>query len=377
MGLLGDNPCSLLNSTVYPTLWISASTDLGTLTSTNGSLKGFVATLPSALTGGTLATPNANSSVRLIQFLSGGGPAAAFAASTNYSQLGNIVLKVGAATKSIVDDYVAPKSSGTYTFSTNSNQRITDAKLTEIRNDLITAGFLLDTTELFNLSQFTTVYTPNSNESLIFLYKLSQEESGLSTTQTTRKNSLESKNLRFFGAFLAEYCFYSSRYSRLLKEYFDAYTTPTTQWSSYSPKVNLIGGVGNVDNLAASATAPTQPDYLRVVAYHLATLNTRMTDMRRLLTNINQYYSGAFNEIASQIQNSNLTGSDGQLAQTINALQDSNKQTQKYLDESDFRKNVMEYTAQKNRYATMMLSLYAFLNIAALAAIFQVARQGT
>jgi hypothetical protein len=307
--------------------------------------------------------------------MSGGGAAAAFASSTNFTQLGNIVLKVSNATKSIVDDYIAPKSSGTYTFSTNASPKISDASITQIRNDLLSAGLLLNTTDLFNLSQFTSGTAPSSNESLIYLYKVAQEEQpGLTATQVTRKNSLEAKNLQFFGAFLVEYCFYSSRYARLLKEYFDAYTTPSAQWSSYSKKLNLIAGVGTTDNLAASTTQPTQPDYLRVVAYHLATLNTRLTDMRRLLTNINQYYSQAFNEIASQIQNSSLVGSDGQLERTINALKDSNTATVKYLDEAEFRKQVMEYTAQKNRYATMMLSLYAFLNIAALAAIYQVAR---
>lgn len=373
MGLLGDNPCSLLNSTVYPTLWISTSTDLATLTSTNGVLKPFVSSLPAALTGTTLASLNTTSSVRLIQFMSGGGVAASFSPTTNYSSLGALLLKSGSITKSIVDDYIAPKSIGTYTYSTNDAPKISDASLTAIRNDLISAGFLLNTTDLFSLSQFTTA--PASNESLIYLYKVAQEDQpGLTTSQTTRKNTLEAKNLQFFGAFLAEYCFYSSRYARLLKEYFDCYTKTPVQYTSFSPKVNLIAGAGNTDALAASTTQPTQADYLRVVAYHLATLNTRMTDMRRLLTNINQYYSQAFNDIASQIQNSNLVGSDGQLERTINALKDSNTATVKYLDESDFRKNVMEYTAQKNRYATMMLSLYAFLNIAALAAIFQVAR---
>lgn len=375
MGLLGDNPCSLLNSTGYPTLWISTSTEVSTLTSANGTLKGFVATLPAALIQKTLASPNATSSARLLQFMSGGGVAAAFASSTNFAQLGNIVLKVSNATKSIVDDYIAPKSSGTYTFSTNAAPKISDANITQARNDLISAGLLLNTSDLFNLSQFTSGTTPSSNESLIYLYKLAQEEQpGLTATQVTRKNSLEAKNLQFFGAFLAEYCFYSSRYARFLKEYFDAYTTPSAQWSTDKAKLNLIAGVGTTDALAASATQPTQPDYLRVVAYHLATLNTRLTDMRRLLTNINQYYSQAFNEIASQIQNSSLVGSDGQLERTINALKDSNTSTVKYLDEAEFRKQVMEYTAQKNRYATMMLSLYAFLNIAALAAIYQVAR---
>lgn len=367
MGLLGDNPCSLLNSTGYPTLWISTSTEVSTLTSANGALKGFVATLPTALTLYTLASPNPTSSVRLLQFMSGGGVAAAFASSTNFAQLGNIVLKVSNATKSIVDDYIAPKSSGTYTFSTNAAPKISDANITQVRNDLISAGLLLNTSDLFNLSQFTSGTTPSS--------KVAQEEQpGLTVTQVTPKNSLEAKNLQFFGAFLVEYCFYSSRYARLLKEYFDAYTTPSAQWSTDKAKLNLIAGVGTTDALAASATQPTQPDYLRVVAYHLATLNTRLTDMRRLLTNINQYYSQAFNEIASQIQNSSLVGTDGQLERTINALKDSNTSTVKYLDEAEFRKQVMEYTAQKNRYATMMLSLYAFLNIAALAAIYQVAR---
>jgi hypothetical protein len=34
----------------------------------------------------------------------------------------------------------------------------------------------------------------------------------------------------------------------------------------------------------------------------------------------------------------------------------------------------MEYNSEKNRYSNILLGLYAFLNIAALATVFQLAR---
>jgi hypothetical protein len=41
-------------------------------------------------------------------------------------------------------------------------------------------------------------------------------------------------------------------------------------------------------------------------------------------------------------------------------------------DESAFRQGIMEYTSEKNRYSNILLGIYAFLNIAVIAVIFNI-----
>jgi hypothetical protein len=44
------------------------------------------------------------------------------------------------------------------------------------------------------------------------------------------------------------------------------------------------------------------------------------------------------------------------------------------MTERDFHHGVMEYNAEKNRYSNILLGLYAFLNISAVAMIIQLSR---
>ena len=52
----------------------------------------------------------------------------------------------------------------------------------------------------------------------------------------------------------------------------------------------------------------------------------------------------------------------------------SRLEAQKYMTETEFQQGAMEYNSEKNRYANVLLSLYAFLNIAAVAMIVQLSR---
>jgi hypothetical protein len=56
------------------------------------------------------------------------------------------------------------------------------------------------------------------------------------------------------------------------------------------------------------------------------------------------------------------------------ALNDSADTMNSYLSERDFHNAAMEYSDSKNRYSTVLLGLYAFLNIAAVAMIVHVSR---
>ena len=89
---------------------------------------------------------------------------------------------------------------------------------------------------------------------------------------------------------------------------------------------------------------------------------------------INTYYNGVFVLIQNNVNSANVGGGNAALTETITALQASSDTANKYLSEQDFSKQVMEYNSEKNRYSNVLLGLYAFLNIAALASVFHLAR---
>jgi hypothetical protein len=99
-----------------------------------------------------------------------------------------------------------------------------------------------------------------------------------------------------------------------------------------------------------------------------------MTDMRRLLGAVNTYYNGVFSSIQSALNDGRIVGSNSELTKTIKALQASADSASGYLSQTEFTKSVMQYNSEKNRYSNILLGLYAFLNIAALATVFQLAR---
>jgi len=219
---------------------------------------------------------------------------------------------------------------------------------------------------------------------LVYLYQLSQKPGyTLSKEQAVRVMVLEAKNLRFFGAFLAEYCYYRTRYEWLLQKYFAVYKQQAKPGSSsgYIAPVagspvftSLFNGQGTGDNQYTSSTALSQTDYLKGITYHLACLNTRMTDLRMLLGNISNYYENVLNQIQMTVNSQDMPGSNKDLVNKILALNESADKAQDYMTERDFHHGVMEYNAEKNRYSNILLGLYAFLNISAVAVILQLSR---
>jgi hypothetical protein len=348
------------------------------------------------------------SSLRLIQFLSGGGVTGG--GSTNYTQLQNVALYYldGNTRKyeSIITGYVTgntpasirilnydPKNLVSPATSLiqpsqfwNSSDADADGSIisspTSLLGKLIKKQYLLSQAQIYNPGQLAV--SPNvsvGQESLIYLYKLQQGTTPLTPAQTTLKNTLEATNLRFFGAFMVEYCFYRTRYEWLLKQYFTIYTQKTaanggsgttlyTSPAPGSPPMQLFGG--SVPN--PSGAGVTQAEYLNALAYHMAALNMRMADMRQLLTAVNTYYNGVFTLVQNNVNSASVSGGNAALTQTITALQASSDTANKYLTEQDFAHQVMEYNSEKNRYSNILLGLYAFLNIAALASVFHLAR---
>ena len=101
-----------------------------------------------------------------------------------------------------------------------------------------------------------------------------------------------------------------------------------------------------------------------------------MVDMKRLLNAINQSYQTIFTNVQTTINSgdASIIGSNKNVVAATQALSSSAESAEKYLSDAEFRKGIMDYTSEKNRYSNILLSFYAFLNIAALAAIFQLAR---
>jgi hypothetical protein len=306
-----------------------------------------------------------NSSYSLLQFLSGGGVAASMS-NVDFKTMRDLVLRpsVSAAPETIVDTYFGLGNA--YTYSTNQAPKMSDSAIQGVLNRLLNAGYLIRDTELYSANPAAA-----GNETLIQLY---QQQSArivnMTSQQQQRQLTLESKNLRFFAAFLAEYCFYRTRYEWLLTKYFTIYTQPYSAPTPGSAAFQLFSGTGTGENQYQLTNGQlAQSDYLKGLAYAMACLNTRMTDMRRLLEAINTYYTSIFNRIQNTVNDATAQGSNADLQRKILALNESASEAKKYMTDLDFRKGAMEYTAQKNRYANMILGLYAFLNISAIAMI--------
>jgi len=373
--------------------------------------------------GTMLATLDTGSRFRLISFLSNGGVsipiattsapvststtsaagaagAAAAAARTaassagtktttiDYSKLANILYS-GAEYYSIVDNLfisagftTTTKATGnfinstaistklpvtslgknTYTYSGHSSfTSISDAELNTLVKKLQDGKYLLQESDLYSSTA--------GSVSLISLYQLSAGGTTLSQNQKDTLYEFETRNLRFFAAFLAEYCFYRTRYDWFLTQYFKYYSMNSTQFSNDNDKDTIRIAV-------ASENPTTQPTLLEGIATQMAKLNTRMIDMKRLLNAINSSYQGIFMSIQTTLNNGgvDVLGSNSNVVAVTQGLSASADNANKYLSDAEFRKGIMDYTSEKNRYSNILLSFYAFLNIAALAAIFQLAR---
>jgi hypothetical protein len=232
------------------------------------------------------------------------------------------------------------------------------------------ADFLLKETEIYKEVDFDPANT-SQKTSLVYLNTLANPSTGLITDPAlqNKKATLEARNLRFFGAWLAEYCFYRCRYDWLINKFFTVYKQTTYVYDiSLAP---LFSNPGSADPTSPAASTPTQPECLRCLTYHMACLNTRMTDMRLLLGKISETYSAVTNTIQTAINSESSIGSNKDLRNKITALNNSALNVQNYLTDKDFHDGVVRYTSEKNRYANILLGFYAFLNIAAVAMVIQ------
>jgi hypothetical protein len=269
---------------------------------------------------------------------------------------------------SIVTGYLGyPIPSGTY----KTDFRSTFTEQDTVRNQIITDGNLCSSNDIYS----TTVYT-GANAATLSLTTLYQTlaASNLNPTDVANIQSnidrLQNKNKMFYSFFTYEYCYYNSMYDALLNSYFLEYT-------SLNPVPARFPNIGNLKN-SAGASCTTSADIagqsirLDAIVIALARVNSRLTDMRSLLTSIQNYYSASLQQSHSILNSSTAAGSDSLTEANIMALKNQSAGVLQAKDESVFRQGIMEYTSEKNRYSNILLGVYAFLNIAIIAVIFNI-----
>ena len=385
LSITAGQPCDILS----PDLTRSEET-YSNMVSSPGTLKTFLQTYGPTLTENSARdytvrnsrTTVTSSSPSLLRYLKGDID------NQGEKTLFDICLGPVSGTKtlqSIVDTFIIPTISRlnntyTYTFEGGSGRQspLTDAEIVTIRNKLLEMNIILKEQELYVADQLQPSAKPTSGqESLLYLYKLSTTE--LTDTQLGRMKTLETKNLQFFSAFFVEYCLYRGRYTNMLDDYFTYFTEKdyTNNAPAMSSDIAMLfqasAGIDENQYAPGTTTSLSQGDLLKCLAYHMACMKTRMNDMIRILNSINQYYSDIFSKIQEAINDGSLRGSSEELKNSIMLLNDSANESKKYLSEAQFRQGVMEYTQEKNRNANILLGLYAFLNVTALAIIFRVA----
>jgi hypothetical protein len=181
---------------------------------------------------------------------------------------------------------------------------------------------------------------------------------------------LQKKNMMFYAYFVYEYCYYNTMYNTLLTNYFAEYSSTTTV-TAFSANVSYLRDSSG-GRCTAAATPDAQTKRLDGIVTVLARVNSRLTDMRNLLFEIQNYYSGALQQLQLTLNGNSGIGSDSDAETKVTALKNQFPGVEQAKDDSTFRQGIMEYTSEKNRYSNILLGIYAFLNIAIIAVIFNI-----
>ena len=243
--------------------------------------------------------------------------------------------------------------------------------LSSVVSTIIGARDLCSSNDIYNTTAFSgSASIPGL--SLTTLYNI-RATSNLNPQDLSAVNSnidkYETKNKIFYSAFVFEYCYYNTMYTALLQQYFNEYTSnsPTSRFPNITMLKNSAGTACTV-----GTTATDQASRLDGIVVTLAQVNSRMTDMRNLLTAIQNYYSTAVQSFQATLNGGGNMGSDTDAENKVTILRNQSLNVQAAKDDSVIRQGIMEYTSEKNRYSNILLGIYAFLNIAIIAVIFNI-----
>jgi len=191
---LGNDPCSKLNVTSYPDLWIqpnASESETYPRIAKNGLPISMMTMLKGkSLTGDVLARREPNNSYRLIQFLSGGG-----IAGSSYGSLQSVLL----GSDTIVDSYFTNIKSN---YLTSYGSMLSKGDMTKIVQALQTKGYLLKESDIYIPAQLATLPTPPAvaSQSLIYLYK-AEQTTPLTPDQKNSQRNVGSNKLTILWCF--------------------------------------------------------------------------------------------------------------------------------------------------------------------------------
>jgi len=234
---------------------------------------------------------------------------------------------------------------------------------------IVRSGDLCATSDIYNTSQYVDSAKLNGLSLTTLYLTLSKDISEQDKVNIRSQiNVLQNKNMLFFTFFVYEYCYYRTMYNTLLTQYFLEYSTIANPSMPNIPYLKT----SEATSVLTSADPPGQASRLDGIVNVMARLNSRLVDMRRLLTAIQIYYSDALTSYQRILADSSHTGSDSYIEDKVIALRSDEVDLTQLQDQSKFRQAVMDYTKQKNRYSGLLLGVYTFLNIAAIAIIFTI-----
>ena len=251
--------------------------------------------------------------------------------------------------------------------------------LRSVAQTIITAGDLCSSSDIYN----TNVYTDSSSLSSLSLTTLYKTLGRSNLTPADRTaiqaqiDRLQNKNKMFYSFFVFEYCYYNTMYTSLLAQYFKEYSSPDqfTRFSNIAYLKDSQDATAVNDYIRGTPTAiqgTNQSSRLDAIIITLARVNSRLTDMRSLLNALQNYYSASLQTFQHTLNSSGVYGSDADVEAKVTALISQSADVADVKDESTFRQGILEYTSEKNRYSNILLGIYAFLNIAIIAVIFNI-----
>jgi hypothetical protein len=291
-----------------------------------------------------------------------------FISTSNSFPMGRPTLPSGK--NSLVTGYLAYPKSAVFKEDYYTESSFRD--LTSISLAIITAGDLCSSSNIYN----TNVYTGSSDLSTLSLTTLyhTLARSNLNPADKTAIQSqidtLQNKNKMFYSFFVYEYCYYNTMYTELLRQFFQEYSLPAG--FIRFPNIAYLKDSDGLAVVNDSIQGTHQSSRLDAIIITLARVNSRLIDMRNLLFTLQNYYSESLQNFQKTLNSNGVYGSDADAEAKIISLMAHSSKVEHIKDESTFRQGIVEYTSEKNRYSNILLGIYAFLNIAIIAVIFNI-----
>ena len=184
------------------------------------------------------------------------------------------------------------------------------------------------------------------------------------------KPQLQNKTNQLITHLELEYCFYYRSYSKLLSLYFSLMEIPESSWNTQSTQSSLTVPNGL---MSSSLVVSTQKqEVLSNISNHLGALNTKLTAITTLNVSISNTLNSMIHDYRQSVTgDESVNGSTAKLDAAVASLQASNPSVA--IGQLETNRRSVQYTQEKNRYASIYLGLYAFLNISALAVILHIA----